>query len=314
MRRDALAVFFRRAVIAALPLAGACISGGTCDVPGSVDVVVDGGFSDGDVTAVDTMGGITFTQAGRCSAFCPPGHVSCEPSVQNGQSLVHCNGGRCLGRAPANLRAARAPSGGDAIGRELAIAAHLEAASVSAFERLRDELRAHGAPPSLIRAAERARKDEVRHARMTAALAKRHGAAPPPVELCGDLPQVRELESIAVENAVEGCARESWGALIATWQSRTAGDPRLRALAESIAPDETRHAELAWAVARWAEPRLSAAARRRVRDARRRALAELAAAAAVEPAPILVERLGLPRARPALALARALADEAARRA
>jgi hypothetical protein len=42
-----------------------------------------------------------------------------------------------------------------------------------------------------------------------------------------------------------------------------------------IAADETRHAELSWAVARWAEPRLAPAARRRVQAARSAAVSEL---------------------------------------
>ena len=53
---------------------------------------------------------------------------------------------------------------------------------------------------------------------------------------------MRELEAIAIENAVEGCVRESFGALLATWQAKTAGDARVRAAMKRIARDETRHA------------------------------------------------------------------------
>ncbi len=46
---------------------------------------------------------------------------------------------------------------------------------------------------------------------------------------------------------------------------------------QSIARDECRHAELAWAVHAWASPRLSADERRRVDDAMRAAVADVAA-------------------------------------
>ena len=44
----------------------------------------------------------------------------------------------------------------------------------------------------------------------------------------------------------------------------------------SIGADECRHAELAWAVARWVMPRLDAGERARVRHAARAAVAALA--------------------------------------
>jgi hypothetical protein len=234
--------------------------------------------------------------------------------VLDGGTRVECIVACVGGRAPAGLLAAHATSSGDSLGRFFAAQAHLEAASVPAFERLRDELAAHGAPAHLVRAAARAILDEKRHARMTAAIARRHGSGPAPVELCGNLPQVRDLEAIAIENAVEGCVRETWGALLATYQARAAADARVRTLMQSIAPDETRHAELAWAVARFAEPRLSRAARARVRDARRAALADVERAAAVEPSAPLVTRAGLPNAAAARALSRSFRMELGARA
>jgi hypothetical protein len=190
--------------------------------------------------------------------------------------------------------------------------AHLEAASVPAFRVLAAELEAHGAPRALIAAARRAVRDERRHARATAALARRHGATPP--ALVVDEVPLRDLEAIALENATEGCVFEAWGALMAAWQARTAGDHALRRLMTGIAPDEARHAELAWAVARFAEPRLSEAARRRVHDARRGALAAIDEAATMEPAAELVATAGVPPARAARALARAFRTDALRRA
>ncbi len=65
-------------------------------------------------------------------------------------------------------------------------------------------------------------------------------------------PALRSLEALAVENAVEGCVRETMGALFAMHQAASAADPHVRATMVSIAPDETRHAALGWAVAEWA--------------------------------------------------------------
>jgi hypothetical protein len=60
-------------------------------------------------------------------------------------------------------------------------------------------------------------------------------------------PPARSLEELAVENAVEGCVRETYGALTAIWQARTAKDPSVAAAVRRIARDETRHAALSWA-------------------------------------------------------------------
>lgn len=107
--------------------------------------------------------------------------------------------------------------------------------------------------------------------------------------------------------------REGFGALVATWQAAAAGDPRFRRAMARIAVDETRHAELAWAIARFAEPRLPRAARRRVDESRCAALADLRREAARAPHPILVARAGLPPAAAALALVDRFAEEVARR-
>ena len=55
----------------------------------------------------------------------------------------------------------------------LARAAHLEAASVEAFRRLRADLAAYGAPRRLLRGCSRAAADERRHARLAGAIARR---------------------------------------------------------------------------------------------------------------------------------------------
>ena len=138
----------------------------------------------------------------------------------------------------------------------------------------------------LVRAAATARADEVRHARTTWRLARRYGGRPIEVRALrpatGDsratrLPRAepRALEAIAAENAVEGCVGETFGALLAMHQAMRATDPGVRMAMRSIAVDETRHAALAWAVAKWMETKLSGEARARVREARRTAVATL---------------------------------------
>ena len=153
--------------------------------------------------------------------------------------------------------------------------AWLEAASVHAFRTLARELDAHGAPRALSCATRRAARDEVRHARVTRALARRHGARPARVRPPAARP-VRSIAAIAVDNAVEGCVREAFGAVVLAWQARFAADPRVRRELSRIADDEAGHAALAWQIARFVEPKLSPTDRARVARARREAIDELA--------------------------------------
>jgi len=149
------------------------------------------------------------------------------------------------------------------LGQFFAGCAELEAASVPAFVRLGRELVAHGAPRALVRRARLAAAEEVRHAQIVGALARRFGVTPrwPRVPVgC-----VRPLEHVARENAMEGCVRETYGALVARYQAVHAREAVIRNVYGRIAVDEARHAGLSWDVARWADRRLSRAERRRGR-------------------------------------------------
>jgi hypothetical protein len=196
------------------------------------------------------------------------------------------------GRKPKGLRRPVLARSGDALGGYFARMAHLEAASVHAFRTMRSELKALGAPHTLVRAAERSARDEMRHARVTARLARKHGAAVPRVRVGRAAP--RSLEAMARENAVEGCVRETFGALVASWQARHAKDGAIAGAMRTIARDEGRHAALAWAFDRWAAARLDAAARARVASARREAVRVLQGEVQRELAPSLVTAAGLP--------------------
>ena len=129
---------------------------------------------------------------------------------------------------------------------------------------------------------------------MVRVLAEREGATVSEVTAAPS--GVRSLEEIAIENAVEGCVRETFGAAVAMMQGERAGDTRVRRAMKRIAPDETRHAELAW-VARWVDTRLDAAGRRRVRSAREEAVQALTREAEGEPDATVSRRLGMPGAR-----------------
>lgn len=166
---------------------------------------------------------------------------------------------------------------GDDLGAFLASSAYLEAASVHAFRWMADEIEAHGLGADLAAWARRAAREEARHARMMTSLARTLGHPTIP-KVKKPARRTRSLEAMALENAVEGCVRETYGALLAIFQAAHASDPRVRATFATIAKDETSHAALAWALAEALDRRLAPAARKRVHTARTRAFEELRAA------------------------------------
>lgn len=209
--------------------------------------------------------------------------------------------GCVIGRRPEGLRAARSSRrSADPVGRYFADNARLESASVTAFRILRAELLAHGAPPSLLRRARKSAQDELRHTRVTRRLARRYGATalPPSVR-----PQpIRSLLALAIENATEGCVRETFGALLGRWQAQRASDPAVRRAMLRIARDEVRHAALAWQVAEWVERRLSSGERAQVQVAQRRSIETLRRELAVAQPEELGVVAGLPRPAESLRL------------
>jgi hypothetical protein len=219
-----------------------------------------------------------------------------------------CNNG---GRRPAGFRRGKSTSASP-IGHFFARMAELEAASIGAFRSLAAELAVHGAPPELSRAARLAARDEARHTRLTRALAVRYGAEPPR-RLSSRKPPLppRSLETVAAENAVEGCVRETFGALVAHIQAERAEDPAVRSAMREIARDETRHAALAWAMARWAEARLDEQARARVAKKRRREARRLARSTRSAVPPSLTRAAGVPTTAEARALALLWAEQIA---
>lgn len=211
-------------------------------------------------------------EGGVADADAPDGDIDAGPDDgvvlpdESGAVIIDCS--VCpgsAGRVPAGLAPVAGVSGRSPLGAYFANAARLEAASVAAFRRLREELSLHGAPAALCEAARDAEQDEVRHTLAMARLARRHGGryVRPRVEAVAP----RSLAAIAEENAVEGCARETFGALLATHQAQHAADPAIARAMQAIAADETRHAALSWAIARWSLTQLDAAQRATVTTA-----------------------------------------------
>ena len=216
------------------------------------------------------------------------------------------------GRRPAGFLDPPLPADLDATQRFLATSTVLEAVSVVAFEHLARELAHHGAPDALRLRALRAAEDERRHTLAMQHLARYAGVEP--ALPAHDPGPVRELFALAHENAVEGCVREFFGALLARWQSVHADDPAVRVTLRRIAVDEARHADLAWDVAAWVEPRLSPDERADLTLARATAWDELLDAwRAPWPEPAR-RRLGLPSGDEVHAMLRALRKESSQAA
>jgi hypothetical protein len=191
----------------------------------------------------------------------------------------------------------------------LAVNAALERASIDAFQILAGELVALGAPAPLVAAARAAEADEVRHAEAVGALARAAGAEvrAPAIARCAP----RDLLTLAVENAVEGCVRETYGALVAGHQAAHAARGAVREVMRAIHEDETRHAELAWDVHAWAMARLDGEGRARVLAAMDAAFDALAREATVFASPELVRELGLPGVRASRSFVAALREHLA---
>jgi len=137
-------------------------------------------------------------------------------------------------------------------------------------------------------------------------VARLAGASAPPDVRIRTRRRHRSLEAIGVENAREGCVRETFAALLAERQAQRATLPGLPQTMATIARDEARHAALSWQIAAFIDARVSSRARRRIARARHAAIRdlrrELLRGSDTEQGP-----LGLPAASEAVALLDALA-------
>ncbi|MEM8607972.1 MAG: ferritin-like domain-containing protein [Myxococcota bacterium] len=178
--------------------------------------------------------------------------------------------GLCIGRRPEGLHERVRSSDERSPGTHFANIATLEAAAVTAFERLAADLTDLGAPRELVDDARAAARDEARHASIMGTVARHFGTEPEPPSIAP--PESRDTFAIALENAVEGCVRETFGALAGCYQGLRASDPVVAAAMRSVSEDEVRHADLSHRVDAFLQTRLTPAERARLAEAKRDAI------------------------------------------
>lgn len=132
--------------------------------------------------------------------------------------------------------------------------AQLEHASVASFARLALELCAVGAPADLVREAQEAMGDEIRHAELSFAIAGAYAGAEVrpgalPIEGATLRASIAELAAATVR---EGCVGETIAAILAAEARDLAVEPAARDALTAIAGDEARHAASAWKLVAWA--------------------------------------------------------------
>lgn len=128
-----------------------------------------------------------------------------------------------------------------------------EHASVASFARFVLELLAHGAPAELVRDANQAMADEVRHAELAFGLASAYaGEAVGPGPLPVHAVQIGDLCAMAAACVREGCLAETRSVLMLTERAGRETDPVVAEILRTLAADEGRHAALAWRAVQWA--------------------------------------------------------------
>lgn len=246
-------------------------------------------------TRLDEIRSDNATDEERCDAACvaiaedegstPDEVLSCTATVDGDPDMPwaevntavditcrarHVHGGFCTGRRPqGHLEVEHASM---EVGQWFATHAHLETASIAAFDELARWLAAHGAPAELIARCVAAASDEVLHADAMRGLAERHGATVAP---CAAETGDDAVLAVALHNAVEGCVHESFAALVAAHQANFAVPELGRDVFATIARDELRHGELAWDLHAWLLTQLSPQARATVARAQAEAFAAL---------------------------------------
>ncbi len=208
------------------------------------------------------------------TAFLASAWMACSGSPEQATS-VPVDGGAVVD-ASTDASSECLSASGDYRGKAARMA-YLKAVSVFAFERLEREPAAHSATPNLLRDTRRARRDEIRHTVMASRLAKRNGVSKIDLPSPPGTSHSLSLFEIALENAVEGCVRETYGAVCGLVDAKTMGDRSIQLAMRAIATDECRHADLAWSVHAWISPQLSAEERKLVEIAMKVAIDEVAA-------------------------------------
>jgi hypothetical protein len=126
-------------------------------------------------------------------------------------------------------------------------------ASVAATSRFILQLTSVGAPASMVAGAAGALQDEIRHARLSFAVAAAFLGRPVgagELDLRGVL-EAQPPEEILLTAIAEGCLGETFSAAQAAEAARRCEDPAIRSALLEIASDGQRHAELAWSFVEW---------------------------------------------------------------
>jgi hypothetical protein len=136
-----------------------------------------------------------------------------------------------------------------------AIAGSGEHASVAAFARLSLQLLRLGAPTDLLRGVHQAAMDEVSHAEICWAIARRFGA---PRVSAGGFPFAdsiavdADLPALAAAAVREGCLAETLGAHVVSVAADLAPEPDVQSALRNIAREEAAHAVLSFRIVAWA--------------------------------------------------------------
>lgn len=234
----------------------------------------------------------------RCASLCSPvGNIGISPGycIGVGTGTVQC--GVCgVGRFTAGMGLESCDrEDSDTFAGWLARGATVERIAATAFDRLADELAALGAPGALVEQARESAAHEREHFDALLSFSRREGAEPKVLDDVAIAP--RSLFAIAVENAGEGCVRETLGAAVMAYQSKRAADPALCAALAKIADEEAMHSAWSWALDQWARSVLDEASVAKLDEARARAIAELSRDMGThDPSPELAARAGMPSA------------------
>jgi len=264
---------------------------------------VEGGY---EVVVTDTEGGcgdVFVERRYRIHIDATGAATELEVEELRREDMTDC----AIGRRPNGMLPREKERIDNPLGDYFARITYLEASAVSAFEILTRELAAHDAPDDILADVRRATEDEVRHAFVMGLIAERLGGTPEPAHV--ETRPNRSLYEIALDNACEGCVRETYGALLGTYQSISTPDTQVAEAMTMVSEDETFHAEVSWKIHDWIMPQLTEDERRRIDDAQREAVTKLREDVRSQPEAAIARFAGLPGPEQAVALVDRLAED-----
>ena len=131
--------------------------------------------------------------------------------------------------------------------------AEAEHASIASFARHTLQLMSIGAPSVLLAASQQASLDEIKHAKICYGIASAFldtDFFPGPLEVKDSMSQMN-IKDIIQSLVKEGCIEETLSAMEARFQARWTDIPAIKDSLDTIAIEETSHAQLAWNTISW---------------------------------------------------------------